>query len=228
MAAGDSAFYAFDNDAAWKSYARAHAADSTDCTAIWKLARAYVHRAAAAPKEAKLGLLSKAEELTRGCVAMYPDSAEGHFFLAVTLGRTANEVGGKRRIALSREIKQQAEVALALEPRHWGAMHLLGRWNLEVASLNWFERSIAKVIYGGAPTGASIANARTYFEQAVEVYPASPLNHLWLGEVLIRQKEYARAREELQDCIARKDIFWDDFVAKDRAKKRLEDIEGKK
>jgi hypothetical protein len=110
-------------------------------------------------------LSAESERLARRCVALYPDSAQAHFILALALGRAANLAGGKRRIALSKEIKLQADSTLALNPRHFGAMHILGRWHYGIASLSWLERSFAKIIYGGVPPGASMEKARSYFDR---------------------------------------------------------------
>lgn len=228
MAAGDSTFHTFDNSAAREHYARAVAIDSTSYDALWKLSRAYTDCAAAAPRDKQDALSAESERLARKCVALYPDSAQAHFTLALALGRMANLAGGKRRIALSKEIKHEADSTLALNPKHFGAMHILGRWHYGIASLSWLERSVAKVIYGGIPQGASMERARTYFEQAIALDPKTPINHYWLGETLIKLKDYTTARAELERCIELDDVLWDDKRTKEKAQQSLKDIEGKK
>ena len=227
MNAGDAAIHAFDNVLAQKHYARAVAIDSTNYAALWKLSRAYTDCAAAAPKDDQGHLSAESERLARRCVALYPDSAQAHFTLALSLGRAANLAGGKRRIALSKEIKLQADSTLALNPRHYGAMHILGRWHYGIASLSWLERSFAKIIYGGVPEGASMEKARSYFEQAIALDPKTPINHYWLGMTLIKLDDYTGARAELERCVALDDVLWDDKITKGKAKKALQDIEGK-
>jgi tetratricopeptide (TPR) repeat protein len=228
ISAGDSAFKAFDNVAALTFYSHAVAIDSNDCAALWKLARVCVDRATALTKDERKNLLAEGERQARRCVAMCPDSADAHIALAIVLGRLTNDAGGKKKIALSKELKFEADAALAIEPEHPGALHILGRWNYGIASLSWFERSIAKVVYGGVPAGASMDVAKSYFERAVAADPNAPLNHYWLGETLIKLDDYAGARAQLNECIVLPDVFWDDSVAKAKAEKRLKDIEGKK
>jgi tetratricopeptide (TPR) repeat protein len=227
MNAGDAAFHAFDNVLARTHYARASAIDSTNYDALWKLSRAYTDCAAAAPKDGQGRLSAASERLARRCVALYPDSAQAHFILTLALGRAANLAGGKRRIALSKEIKLQADSTLALNPRHVGALHVLGRWNYGIASLSWLERSFAKIIYGGVPPGASMQKARSYFEKAIELDPKTPINHYWLGQTLIKLKDYAAARSELERCVALDDVLWDDKITKGKAQKALDGIKGK-
>jgi tetratricopeptide (TPR) repeat protein len=228
MTAGDAAFHAFDNSLARKHYQSAVAIDSTHYEALWKLSRAYTDCAAAAPHEKQGQLSAESERLARKCVALYPDSSQSHFILSLALGREANLVGGKRRIALSKEIEIEANKALELNPRHYGAMHILGRWHYGIASLSWIETSFAKIIYGGVPEGASMQKARSYFEQAIALDPKTPINHYWLGETLIKLKDYADARASFQRCVALNDVLWDDKYTKAQARKALKDIEGKK
>ena len=228
MAAGDSLFHTFDNLAAREHYARAVAIDSTNYDALWKLSRAWTDCAAAAPKDEQGRMSAQSERFARKCVALYPDSAQAHFILALSLGRMANLAGGKKRIALSKEIKVEADSTLALNPKHFGAMHILGRWHYGIASLSWLEKSFAKIIYGGVPPGASMEKARSYFEQAIALDPKTPINHYWLGETLIKLKDYADARAELEKCTSLDDVLFDDKITKGKAQKRLKEIEGRK
>jgi tetratricopeptide (TPR) repeat protein len=224
---GDSAFAVFDNETARLCYQRAFAIDSTDCNVLWKLARADVHRGMVVPEDDKVRWFTASEALARRCVALYPDSSEAHFFLAVSLGQMTKVVGGKHRLELSKEVKHEAEVTLSLDPKHYGAMHVLGRWNYEVAGLGWFSRAAAKIIYGGVPNG-SYEQAKEWFERAIAIRPDMPLNHLWLGETLIKLHDYTGARAEFERCISLDDVLWDDPITRAHAQKMLHEIEGKK
>lgn len=225
---GDAASQAFDNETARLCYQRAFAIDSTNCDVLYRLARADIQRGLISPEDEKLRWYASSEGLSRRCVSLCPDSSEAHFILAVTIGQMTRVVGGKRRIELSKEVKREAEATLSLDPRHAGAMHVLGRWNYEVAGLGWFSRLAAKVIYGGVPPGASYQQAKEWFERAIAVRPDMPLNYLWLGETLIKLDDYAGAREALQTCVNLGDVLWDDDLTKALAQKKLREIEGKK
>lgn len=224
---GDAAFRAFDNETARACYQRAFAIDSTDCGVLWKLARSNVNRGMVAPKDEKPRWFASSEELASRCVALYPDSTEAHFFLAVAIGQMTKVVGNKRKIELSKDVEREAQATLVLDPRHAGAMHILGRWNYEIAGLGWLSKVAAKIVYGGVPPGASYENAKQWFERAIAIRPDLPLNHLWLGETLIRVHDYPGAREELQACLDLNDAMWDDPLTKAQAQKTLHEIEGK-
>ncbi|NUM77021.1 tetratricopeptide repeat protein [candidate division KSB1 bacterium] len=226
LRAGDQAHARFDNQAALAAYQKALRLDSTHYDVLWKLTRSHVDVGFAAKGRAQKDHYLLAERFARRCVALYPDSAQGHFFLAVALGRVALNVGGKQKVRLSKEIKIAAEHALALDPRHDGAMHVLGRWHYELANLSWVLRAFAKVLYGGVPPGGH-AQAAAWFEKALAINPNSPAHHLWLGETLIELKEHARAQEHLQTCLRLPDLMWDDGRNKKQAEKALAKIQNK-
>lgn len=228
MRDGDAAFRVFDNETARLCYERAFAIDSTRCDVLWKLARSNIDCGMVAPRDDRPRWFASSERLTRRCVSLYPDSSEAHFFLAVAIGQMTKVVGNKRRIELSREVKGEAETTLLIDPAHAGAMHILGRWHYEVAGLGWFSKMAAKIVYGGVPPGASYQQAKEWFENAIAERPDMPLNHLWLGETLIKLDDYAGARQALQVCLDLDDVLWDDSHTKAQARKKLHDIQGRK
>lgn len=227
LLAGDEAYSRFDNAAALAAYAKAVARDSTNCEALWKLGRAHldVGKASKDPLQTQHYFLG--EKLTRRCVAMYPDSAQGHFFLAAALGRVALRVGGKEKIRLSKEIKAEAERTVELNPTHDGAMHIIGRWHYELGTLSWVLKAFAKLLYGGLPPDGGIESAVFWLEKAVAAAPRVPMHHLWLGKALVELKRYDEARAQLERCLSLPSFYWDDQEHKELARNTLKDIAGK-
>jgi tetratricopeptide (TPR) repeat protein len=226
MREGDIAYKNFDNAAALASYRRAVEIDSSKYEALWKLARAHIDVGTSLPKNQQLQYYVFGEKLARRGVALHPDSAEGHFFLAVALGRVALHQGGKRKIQIAKEVKAEAERALQCNPEHDGAMHVLGRWNYELADLNFIERTVAKIVFGGLPTGASYEQAAQYFEQAIAHRSEAPVHHLEYGRTLLKLDRIAEARQQLERCVELPELFWDDVRHK-RAARILLDKLGK-
>jgi tetratricopeptide (TPR) repeat protein len=221
---GDTAYGKFDNRTALANYSRAAEIDSSNYEALWKLARAYVDVGMASPKKEQPQYYALGEKLARRCATLHPDSAEGHFFLAVALGRVALYVGGKRKIQIAREVKAEAKRALQINPAHDGAMHVIGRWHYELASLNFVERAFAKIVFGGLPTGASYEQATNYFEQAIAHNPQAPVHRLEYGRTLIKLDRIGEARQQFAQCLALPDLFWDDPVHKRQAHQLLDKI----
>ena len=221
---GDIAYKTFDNASALASYRRALEIDSSNYEALWKLARAHIDVGTCLPKNEQLQYYVFGEKLARRFVALHPDSADGHFILAVALGRMAMHQGGKRKIQIAKEVKAEAERALRCNPEHDGAMHVLGRWNYELAELNFIERAVAKIVFGGLPTGASYEQAAQYFAQAIAHRSNAPVHHLEYGRTLLRLNHVAEARKQLERCVQLPDFFRDDAQHKRAARKLLDKL----
>lgn len=228
LADGDRAYWAFDNCAALTAYRKALAIAPDNYQALWKTARAYTDVGKQAETAGNEQSFYKvADSLARRCTAIFPDSAEGHFVLALAIGRLALPAGGKTKIRLSKEIKTEAEKTLALQPRHDGAYHILGRWNYEIATLSWVLKTAAKVMYGGVPSGASLEEAAKMFAKAIEIDPNKPVHRQEYGRTLVALDRYAEARAQLQECIDLPPRQWEDPEHKKAAAALLHKIEGK-
>jgi tetratricopeptide (TPR) repeat protein len=138
----------------------------------------------------------------RRAVVLGPDHAEGHFELAVALGSLALHKGGREKIRLSKELKSEVERALVIEPDMDRAHHVLARWHRGVAELSFLERTAAKVIYGGAPTGATMDAALEHFEKAIALNPNYANHHLEYGRTLLKLGLKDKARGEFEKALA--------------------------
>jgi len=229
-AEGDAAFARFDNEAALAHYRLAVAAEPADAGARWRLARAHADVGEAtratdrggAREHFRLGLAA-----ARRAVELDPACANAHFFVAVCVGRLALVEGAGTRVRLSREVKEEAEKTLALDPGHDGACHVLGRWNREIATLGWLQRAVASVVYGGVPQGASLENAGALLEKAIALDPTRPVHHLEYDRILLEQGRFDRARLELRTCLDLPRVQWDDPAHKAEAAELLEQIGSK-
>ena len=198
IAAGDSAYSHLSLTSAHERYRAALAADSTSFAALWRLARVESELGEDAAGEAQRRLVSDAVGHARRAVKTAPDSALGHVWLAVALGRQALKEGPKTRLALSREIKSEVDRAIQIDPGIGRAWHVLAVWNRKIASLNSFERMAANAVLGGVPKGASMENALGDFQKAIELEPAYVNHHLELGRTLMDLKRWDDARHHLE------------------------------
>jgi tetratricopeptide (TPR) repeat protein len=222
---GDTAYKKFDNRAALTNYIKAVELDSSSYEALWKLARAYADVGMSLPKKEQPAYYALAEKTARRCVTLHPDSSNSHFSLAVALGRVALYEGGKRKIQIAKEVKAEAEQTLRANPRHDGALHVLGRWHYELADLNFIERTVAKIVFGGLPSGASYEQAAAYFEQAIQYRPEAPVHHYEYARALLKLNRALEARRHLEKCRELPDVFWDDAQHKLKARKLLNRID---
>jgi tetratricopeptide (TPR) repeat protein len=196
-----------------RHYAAAHLADART---------AYTEAVKAAPRlalplrrlaitESELGetqkgdaqrlMWAEAVKHAREAARLEPDSASVHECLAIAIGRQALREGPRARLALSKEIKAEADRAIALDPTSARAWHVLAVWNMRVASLNAFERMAANAVLGGVPKGASHENALLAFQKAIELEPTYVHHRLEYARLLKDLKRAADARRELEKAL---------------------------
>ncbi len=170
-------------------------------------------------------LYRSAEQYARRAVAANPNDAEGHFELARAIGRSAQTMGTRDKVKYAAEVREQTLEALKLNPRHAGAMHVLGEWNAEVMRLNGFSRMIAKNFLGGKVFGeASWDNAQKYLEEAVALEPNRIIHRLDLGAVYTDRDQKAKAIEQYE-WIGRAPVTeYNDAKYKAEAESRLKDL----
>jgi tetratricopeptide (TPR) repeat protein len=143
-----------------------------------------------------------AVEHARAAIKAAPDSAGGHVWLAVALGRQALSEGPKTKLALSKEIKSEVDRAMQLDPSIGRAWHVLAMWNVKIASLNTFERMAANAVLGGVPKGASMENADKAFQKAIELEPNYLNHHLEYARMLKDTGRREQAKQELRKVLA--------------------------
>ncbi len=163
-------------------------------------------------------LYALAERYARQAVIADPAGADGHFALAATLGEASLTMGTKDRIRRAKVIRGEALRALALNPRHDGAYHILGRWNAEIMRISGFSRFFAKSFLGaGIFKEASWSKAIYNMKKAVELDPGRIYHHLELAEIYADRKRYRDATTQLHlvDSLPPREIL--DSVYKRRA-----------
>jgi len=201
VAEGDSAYARHDLAAARSHYEAALAAPDS-FPALWRLARVESELGEDAKGKEQQELIGSSVLHARAAVRVAPDSALGHEWLAVALGRKALKEGPKKKLALAREIKSEVDRALDLNPQSARSYHVRAIWNRELASLNFVERMAANTVLGGVPKGASLENAVHDLERAVELDPGNINHHLELGRTWLELDRKDDARRELERAIA--------------------------
>ena len=180
-------------------YEAALKADPNNYDALSRGAYAAVEAGKVSGDAAQRGqLYTTGEALARRAIQVRPADAEGHFALAAALGRRAQTLGKRDRVKYAKEVRAQALEALKYNPRHAGALHVMGMWNAEVMQLSGFSRFMAKNFLGGDVfDSANWNDAQRYLEQAVRSEPNRLTHRVDLAEVLINRGNKAAAKEQL-------------------------------
>jgi len=198
---GDEAYAKRDLAKAIDALRAARKADTNDHEVAWKLARALNDQGLLmkrSPEQKKLFL--EAQALATDATKLNPKDAKGFVFLAISEGNVALYEGGKKKVELGKDVKAQAEKALALDPKEDLAHHVLGIWHREMATLNPFLRTFAEWFYGKFPA-ASLDSSVASLKKAVEINDQAIAHRCELGLTYIELKKWPEAKAELQKAI---------------------------
>lgn len=208
------------------SVARGQTADTTSYDWLVKAAHEAVDKGEFNPSDdQRKTLYRNAEQYARRAVAANPNDAEGHFQLARAIGRNALSMGSRDRVKYAAVVRDEAMTALKLNPRHAGAMHVMGVWNAEIMRLNGFVRMVAKNLLGGKVFGeANWDNAQKYLEDAVAIEPNRITHHLDLAGVYADRGMKDRARKEYEWIATAPVVDYNDRNYKEEAARRLKDL----
>ena len=234
IAAGDSAGL-MHPDVQLRHYQAALAEDSTSYDANWKAAQAIGNVAkqiqgnADSLKNRRDSLYAVGRVYAERAIRADSMGADGHYVLAMVLGRLSRTKSSKERVRYAKIIYDEATRAVELNPNHDNAHHVLGAWNAEVKRLSGLQRFFAKTLFGGGFMGkANWDDAVRHLERAVEIDPQHIYHRLELAEVYVDLGRYSKAREQLLVIPTLPDTDVQDAENKKEAAALLEDIKGEK
>lgn len=203
---------------------RAEAAGRTDAFVLQRIARHYSDLTLDLPdRDAQRRSAEQALEYSRRATALAPRDPINVLSIAISYGKLAIASGPGDKVRYSRQVREYAEQALALDPAYAWAHHILGRWHREVAALGAASRAAVSLLFGGLPRG-SLRDAVQHLEHAVRLEPDELQHHLELGAALHATGEHARARAALERGLSLPDRARIDAAAKERARLLLENL----
>lgn len=234
IALGDSAGL-MHPDVQLRHYQAALAADSLSYEANWKAARAIADVAkqiqgnADSLKRRRDSLYAVGRVYAERAIRADSTKADGHYVLAMVLGRLSRTKGSKERVRYAKIIYDEATRAVEIDSTHDNAHHVLGAWNAEVKRLSGFQRFFAKALYGGGfMDKATWDDAVRQLQTAVRLRPDHIYHRLELAEVYVDLGKYSLARVQLQAIAALPPVDVLDPQYKEDAAALFKDIEKEK
>ncbi|MGH7522086.1 MAG: tetratricopeptide repeat protein [Gemmatimonadales bacterium] len=222
-------------DVALPHYQAALAIDSMSYEANWKAARAIADVAkqiqgnADSLKNRRDSLYSVGRGYAERAIRSDSTKADGHYALAMVLGRLSRTKSSKERVRYAKIIFDEATKAVTSNPNHDNAHHVLGAWHAEVKRLSGIQRFFAKALFGGGfMSAANWDDAVKHLERAIEINPRHIYHRLELAEVYTDLGRYSKAREQLQVIPTLPEVDVLDAQYKKDAAALLEDIKNEK
>ncbi|HTR20136.1 MAG TPA: tetratricopeptide repeat protein [Gemmatimonadales bacterium] len=203
IAMGDSARAQLHSADALKHYQAAVGLAPTTYEANWKAAREIADVAKQllgdSLKTQRDSLYSLGQTYAEAALKADSTGANGHYVLALVLGRLSRTRGGKERVRFAKIIYDEAARTVQIDPTHDAAYHILGIWHAEVKRLSGFTKFFAKTLFGaGFMDQASWDSARVYMEKAVALNPQHIYHRLELAGVYLDLDMPDKAEAELQ------------------------------
>ena len=228
VAQGDRESAARQAAAALGRYEQALQQDPRAATILWRAAREAVDLGEfEANERVRTALYTKAADYARRAVAAAPSDPDAHFHLSRALGRTALALGPRDRVKYGIEVRASALRALELQPRHAGALHVMGVWHAEVMRLNGLARTVARAFLGGQVFGtASWQEATRALEGAVAIEPNRIVHRLDLARIYRDTKRSAEAQATYQAALGLALIDANDATYRQQVDRELRELRG--
>ena len=102
------------------------------------------------------------------------------------------EAGPRAKLLLAKQAQEAAYRALELNHKDDVAHHLIGRWNVGMAGLNFFVKACIKYVFGTNFRSGTMADALKCYEAAVSLRPDRIIHRVELA----RCYEHFGRREE--------------------------------
>jgi tetratricopeptide (TPR) repeat protein len=206
LARGDSLDAALDPDGALGAYRQAFAIQQT-YEVMWKFSVSQVDVAKQLEgreyRRQRDSLYEVARTYAEAAVAADSTDPEGYFAFANALGQLSRTRGGRERVRFAREIYDATARALALNPDHPGALHVMGAWHAEIRRLSGLTRFFARTLLGaGFMRRASRDSAVVHLERSVANEPDYLFHHLELAQVYLDLRRDEEAQRELEAVLA--------------------------
>jgi hypothetical protein len=172
----------------------------------------------------KTDYFKAARTYAEAALRVNPNNSEANFVMAFAMGRLSLMSSGKEKIVAARDIKYYADISIKADPGNYKPYHVLGKWNYEVSDLNSFERTLAKLFFGGLPK-ASLKNSIIYFEKSRTLNPSFVLNYLELARAYRRSDQKNKSIELLNKMLTLPNILIDDSRAKKLGRQLLSELQ---
>ena len=188
---------------------------------LWRKARVqYEIGRIAESKSRQMEFFYQAEKYARDAIAIDPNNSENYKWLAIALGGQAKYSATKDQIRQSREIKENIEKSLELNPDDDISYLVLSRWNYKISTLGFFSRAVVKIVYGGLPK-ASLDEAESLLWKAIKRHDRV-IHRYNLAKVYHRMRRRKDAIKQLHLALSLPVTFPEEIEEQGKAKRKLQ------
>jgi tetratricopeptide (TPR) repeat protein len=167
--------------------------DSADV--LWRQARVIVCQGDVQQPDQKEGFYRHAEKVAREAIRINPNCGPAHTWLSIAIGSVAMYEGGKTKVKLANEIKENLDLAVKIDSTDDVAYSVLGTFFMAIENVSWIERQLANVFLGHLPEGG-YPEAEAALNNALRIAP-NVIRHRY--EIATLYRETGRKQEALRE-----------------------------
>ncbi len=183
-------------------YKQALKYDSTNLNALFHVAYLYSRQGWLNKIDEERVLLHRqAMDYAEKAYKHHPESFEANMIMAGTIARMSEFESVKARVYAAWDIKKYSDIAVALAPDDPEIWYMLAWWNFEISKASWFERSMAKMLFGGLPKNASFEDAIKGITTAIELRPNYVVYLYDLAQFYEYHDDFIKAKEALRQAL---------------------------
>ncbi|VDM32970.1 unnamed protein product [Hydatigera taeniaeformis] len=157
---------------------------------MWRLARFLVLNKGPKDKKAKEEWIEEGLKVMKTAVERFPRECLSNTWYGIMLNVKSQDEGIKNKIKLGHEA----------DPNDFMALHCLGSWCFEVASLGKVERAFATTFFGKPPE-STFEEALKFYLEADKIRPDRPYTVCRIAQCYERLKDKEKAKEWAQKAI---------------------------
>ncbi len=193
----DELFNKFDNKGALEILLKADAEFPHDASVLWRLARVETHIADHMPhatdteKNAELKVYQLAFDYADSAVKSDPKSSMAYTYRAVAGGKIALFKGVFSVGSIVKQVRNDCESAISLDPNNAIAYYVLGRTHAKLSEKPLMFRWPLGLAWG------NLKDAIKFYKKAISLDPEFVMFRLDLAKAYIRDDEYDKAKEQL-------------------------------
>ena len=196
---GDALFDKGDYDDAVGVYKRILSEDPKDYEVLWRLARCY-NMMGIVYKEMRSTYIPISISYARQAIELDGSRFEGHLYLAESLGISLKYETLKNKVIRAREVREEAEKAIGINPSSYRAYLIMGMWHRNVEEAGWIEKQLAGILFGKMPE-SSFDEAAANFRKSIALKGDFLKTRYELGMTYLAMQKKELAIEEFEAAL---------------------------
>lgn len=169
-------------------------------------------------------LFNHAKSLAETALRNAPNNKEANYAMSLALINLSSVSGAKEKAAALKAIKMYADKALLIDHNYAQAWHILGKWNYEVSTLNFAERTALKFLFGKLPV-ASLGNAISDYLRCRQLDPSFIQNVYDLAMAYHALGQDVKAISTLDEAIHLRPVLEDDRTIQENCRKMIQQLQ---